>query len=162
MHSYCSRLSLNRIFSQSLMVGVLAAIGLLSGVAPELSQDSHTLVFSSSAYAQATWNKAYIDEAELVRFVRASIRMEIARQEAHEAIQRNNGGIVPEISDCSLQGLSGEIRNIWEQFCNQSESYLRDEGFSNERYNTILRMRQQDPKLQRRIGQIRDLLLNLR
>ncbi|NEP63688.1 MAG: DUF4168 domain-containing protein [Symploca sp. SIO2G7] len=161
MHSYCFRPSLNRIFSQSLMVGVFAAIGVLSGIAPELSQDSPTLVFSSSAYAQATANKANVDDAELERFVRASIRMEIVRQQAYEEIKKNNGGIVPEIPDCSLQGLSGVVRNIWEKFCRQSERYIRDEGFSNERYNTIMRMRQQNSKLRIRIEQERDRQLNL-
>ncbi|NEP12540.1 MAG: DUF4168 domain-containing protein [Symploca sp. SIO2C1] len=134
-------------------MGLLAAIGLLSGIAPELSLDSHTLVFSSSAYAQATFTKTNVDDAELVRFVRASIRMEIARQQAYEDIKRNNGGKVPEIPDCSLQGLSGVVRDIWEQFCKQSERYIREEGFSNERYNEILRMRQQNPKLEIRIEQ---------
>ncbi|NEQ68880.1 MAG: DUF4168 domain-containing protein [Symploca sp. SIO1B1] len=161
MHSYFFRPSLNRIFSQSLMVGVLAAIGVLSGIAPELSQDSQTLVFSSSAYAQATANKAYLDGAELERFVRASIRMEIARQQAYEDIQQNNGGKVPDIADCSLVGLSGVVRDIWENFCRQSERYIREEGFSNERYNEILRMRQQDPKLEIRIQQELDRQIKL-
>ena len=161
MHSYCFPPSLNRIFSQSLIVGVLAAIGLLSGIAPELSPDSLTLVFSSSAYAQATLNKANVDDAELERFVRASIRIEIARQQAYEEIKKNNGGRVPEIPDCSLQGLSGVVRDIWEKFCKQSEGYIRAEGFSNKRYNEIIRMRQQDPEFERRVQKERDRLLNL-
>jgi len=161
MHSYCFQPSLNRIFSQSLIVGVLAAIGLLSGIAPELSQDSHTFIFSSSAYAQATFKKTNVDDAELTRFVRASIRIEKARQQAYEEIKKNNRGTVPEIPDCSLQGLSGVVRDIWENCCKQSEGFIRAEGFSNKRYNEILRMRQQDPNLEKRIQQERDRQLNL-
>ncbi len=161
MYSYCFRPSLNRIFSQSLIVGLLTAIGLLSGIAPELSVDSHTLVFSSSAYAQATFSKSNLDYAELVKFVRAAIKIEKARQQAYEEIKKNNGGTVPEIPDCSLQGLSGVVRNIWQKFCKQSESYIRAEGFSNKRYNEIQIMRQQNPELERRIQQELDRQLNL-
>ena len=136
-------------------------MGLLSGIAPELSVDSRTIVFSSSAYAQATFSKTNVDDTELTKFVRASIRIEKARQQAHEEIKKNNGGTVPEIPDCSLQGLNGVVRDIWEKFCKQSEGYIRIEGFSNKRYNEIQRMRQQNPELEKRIQQERDRQLNL-
>lgn len=145
MTSYYSRSSLNRVLSQSLLVVVLAAIGLLCGLIPEVSKDSHTLAFSSSAYAQA------IDNDELIRYVRASLKIEQLRLVAYNEIKKINGGNVPEISSCSLQGLPANIRPIWQNFCKQSQSITAAEGFSNNRYNAITRMREGNSNLERRV-----------
>jgi len=131
------------------MVGVLAAVGLLSGLTPELSKDSHTLVFSTSAYAQA------VSDEELSRYVRASLKMEQLRLIVYNEIKKINGGNVPEIASCSSQGssqgLPGNIRSILQNFCQQSQSITKAEGFSNTRYNAITVMRQSDGNLERRV-----------
>lgn len=145
MTSYRSRLCLNRILSQSLIVGTLAASGLFCGLVPELSKDSHTLVFTTSAYAQA------VNNDELTRYVRASMRIEALRQVVYDEIKRINGGTVPDIPSCSLQGLPGNIAPIWKRFCAQSQELTEREGFSNSRYNAITRMRQEDPNFEQRV-----------
>jgi hypothetical protein len=145
MTSFCSRPAFNQILCQSLMVGVLAAVGLLSGLTPELSKDSQTLVFSTSAYAQA------VTDEELSRYVRASLKIEQLRLVVYNEIKKVNGGNVPEIDSCSSQGVPGNIRAIWQNFCQQSQSITDAEGFSNTRYNAITRMRQADGNLERRV-----------
>ena len=145
MTFYCFRSSLNRVLSQSLLVVALAAMGLLCGLIPELSKDSHALVFSSSVYAQA------VDNDELIRYVRASLKIEQLRMVAYNEIKKINGGNVPDIASCSLQGLPGNIRPIWQNFCTQSQSITAGEGFSNNRYNAITRMREEDSNLERRV-----------
>lgn len=145
MNSFCSRPAFNQIFFQSLMVGVLAAVGIVSGVTPEFSKDSHTLVFSNTAQAQAVSND------ELSRYVRASLKIEQLRLVVYNEIKKVNGGNVPDIDSCSLQGLPGNIRPIWQNFCQQSQSITDAEGFSNNRYNAITRMRQADANLERRV-----------
>jgi hypothetical protein len=150
MTSYCSRPSLTRIFSQSLLIGTLTTISLFSGLTPGLSRDFQSVVFSSSAQAQA------VNDDELTRYVRASIRIEALRLATYEEIKRANNGTVPEIRSCSLQGLSSNVASIWKRFCSQAEDLIEKEGISNGRYNVITKMRQEDPALERRVLMQRD------
>lgn len=145
MMNLYSRPYFNQFLCQSLLVGALAAIGLLSGLTPGLSKDSHSLVFSSSAYAQD------VSDEELRRYVSASLKIERMRLVVYDQIKRINGGKVPEISSCSSQGLPDNIAPIWQNFCTQSEQVIQGEGFSNSRYNTITKMRQEDPNFEIRV-----------
>jgi hypothetical protein len=147
MISSCSRFSFNRILSQSLIVGLLAAMGMLCGLIPEVSKDSHSFVFSTSAHAQA------VSDEELTRYVRASLKIEQLRLVVYNEIKKVNGGNVPDIPSCSLQRLPGNIRPIWQNFCQQSQSITDAEGFSNNRYNAITKMRQADSTLEQRVRQ---------
>ncbi len=144
---------LNRMFSQSLLIGTLAAIGLLSGLVPGLSKASHTLAFSSAAYAQQ------ISDGELQKYVGVSIQIEKLRQVVYDEIKKVNGGNVPAISSCSASGLPSNISSIWQRFCEQSEALIKRAGFTNSRYNDITRMRQKDPNLEQRVRSIRDSIL---
>lgn len=150
MTSYCSRPYLTRIFSQSLLIGTLTTISLLSGLTPGLSRDFHSVVFSSSAHAQA------VNDDELTRYVRASIRIEALRLATYDEIKRANNGTVPEIRSCSLDGLSTNVASIWKRFCSQAENLIEKQGLSNGRYNAITKMRQEDPTLERRVLMLRD------
>lgn len=151
MTSYCSRPDLTRIFSQSLLIGTLTTISLLSGFTPGLSKDLHTLVFTSSAHAQP------VPEEELTRYVRASLKVEALRLATYDEIKRANNGTVPEIRSCSsLEGLSTEVAAIWRRFCSQAENLIDKQGLTNIRYNTITKMRQDDPNLERRVIKERD------
>lgn len=127
------------------MVAALSAVGLLSGLTPEISLDSHTLVFSTIASAQS------VGDEELSRYVRASLKIEQLRLVVYNEIKKVNGGNVPEIASCSSQGVPGNIRSIWQNFCQQSQSIINAEGFSNTRYNAITQMRQVDGNLERRV-----------
>ncbi len=147
---YCSRPSLSRIFSQSLLIGTLTTISLLAGLTPGLSKDLHTLVFTSSAHAQD------VTADELTRYVRASLRVEALRLATYDEIKRANNGTVPDIRSCSLEGLSSNVAAIWKRFCSQAENLIEKQNLSNSRYNTITKMRQDDPNLERRVLQERD------
>ena len=148
MTSSCFRSCLHRILSQSLVIGTFAAIGLLSGLTPGLSKDFHTLVFSSSAHAQD------VSTEELQSYVTVSKQIELMRRSVYNEIKKVNGGDPPNISSCSLEGLSDNIRPIWQRFCQQSEEIIQRAGFSNSRYNAITRMRQRNPALEGRIQEL--------
>ncbi len=145
MTAYCSQPRSNRLLSQFLIVGALTAIGLLSGLTPELSKDSGTLVFSTSASAQA------VSDQELRNYVSATVEVEMLRQNVYGEIKRLTGGNVPSISSCSEQGLPDNVARIWQRFCQQSEAIIQKYGLSNGRFNAINRMRQGDQDLERRI-----------
>jgi hypothetical protein len=150
MSSSCFQPNLTRIISQSLLVATLTTVGLLSGLTPGLSNNSYTLVFSSSAHAQA------VTDQEVTKYVRASLKIEALRLATYDEIKRANNGTVPDIRSCSLQGLSSEVASIWKRFCSQAEGLIEKEGLTNSRYNTIARMRQEDPNLEKRILKERD------
>lgn len=152
MISYCSRPYLNRILFQSLVVGTLAAIGLLSGVIPELSKDAPTLVFSSVAYAE-------VSPDEIDRYAQAAYQIEQLRQSAYEEIKRINGA-VPEIvcsNPASLRALPRPAQRIARSYCNQSSSIVANffPRGRNRRFNEITNEMQRNPRvrtlIQRRI-----------
>ena len=150
MKSYNSRSHVTRTFSQSLLVVTFTTLSLLSGLTPGFSKNLNTLVFSSSAYAQA------VTDGELTKFVRASLKIEALRLATYDEIKRSNNGTVPEIRSCSLQGLSSEVAAIWKRFCTQAENLIEQEGLTNSRYNAITKMRQEDSNLERRVLKERD------
>lgn len=150
MTYFCSQTAFNRILSQSLIVVALSTVGLLSGLTPGLSKDSHSLTFSSSASAQQ------LSSSELSRYVTVSKQIELMRRSVYDEIKRISGGNVPNITSCSTQGLSGDVARIWQRFCAQSEELIQRAGFTNNRYNAITKMRQNDPDLERRVQQEAD------
>lgn len=143
-----ARPKLNRILSQSLIVGVLSTWGLLSGVTPELSLRSSGFVFSSSAKAQS--------DDEINRYVQAAKEIESSRQRAYNQIKGIIGGEVPSFA-CnqrpgSLNALpAGEARNIADRYCDEAQSIVKKYNFTNESFNAITRRRQTDQALERRI-----------
>jgi hypothetical protein len=74
---------LNRMLSQSLIVGAFATVGILSGITPDISARSG-VVFSSAAYAQA------ISNTEVTNYARSVLVMEPVRQTAFTEIQEND------------------------------------------------------------------------
>lgn len=146
---YGSRIHLNRILSQSLIVGVLSAVGLLSGLAPGLSGRLPVLVTGDSALAQT------ITDAELVNYARAVLAIEPKRQAAYEEIQKKSGSAsVPAIvcsDSTSINKLPGNVRNIAVKFCNESKTLVEKNGLNIARFNEITTLQQNDSALQKRI-----------
>ncbi|MGB7439910.1 MAG: DUF4168 domain-containing protein [Coleofasciculaceae cyanobacterium] len=148
---FCSLAYLNRIFSQSLVVGVFAVIGLLSGVIPNFSENSNTLVFSTAAYAQQT-----VTDKEVTDFANAIMEIEELRQDAFGEIKNMFGGNVPEIvcnDNQSINNLPTQVRNAVQDFCNESSAVVEDhfpQG-KNSRFNQIANLMQNNPSLRQRI-----------
>ncbi|MGQ4646332.1 DUF4168 domain-containing protein [Lyngbya aestuarii] len=136
---------LRRILPQSLLVGAITAFSLLSGLTPDLLGRSPTLIFSSSAYAQA------IDDPELTNYVLASLEIERLRREVYEKIKGRNQGNVPQISCNALDTLPSNIIELGRNFCEESERIVQKYGFSNSRYNVIMRNQASDADLSGRI-----------
>jgi len=151
MTSFCSRLDFNRILSQSLIVGALAASGLLSGIVPGLSKDSPRLVFSASAYA------VDVPAEEITRYAKALLAIEQIRLNAYKEIKIIIGSSnIPEIvcnRPGSISALPGQAQAIAQNYCNQSSAIVANyfpQG-KNTRFNEITSLMQQDPNLQTQI-----------
>jgi Domain of unknown function (DUF4168) len=147
--SSLSRLYSHKIFAQSLVVIALAGIGVLSGVTPEMSKDSHTLVFSSSVYAQTAPT-----EAEITNYAKAVLAMEPLRQNAYNEIKKIMSGAVPDIQCYRTESINSlnpaEARQIAQNYCKQAlalvENYL-----TSARFNQITQMADNDPNLRQKI-----------
>jgi hypothetical protein len=150
MNPYYSRLCLTRLLSQSLVVGILTAIGLLSGVVPELSKNSPSLVFNASAYAQD------VSTDEIRRYAQAVLAIEQIRQAAYREIKIVIGSEVPEIAcnrPASIRALPGEARGLAQNYCKQSSAIVANyfPRGKNGRFNEITSLMQADADLRTRI-----------
>ncbi len=152
MTSYCSGLCLNRILSQSLVVGALTAIGLLSGLTPGLSKNFDTLVIGASVYAQPA-----VTNQEVRSYAQAVLAMEGVRQVAYDEIKKLLGSSsVPEIV-CNrpetINSLPGDAQTLARTYCRQSSAIVANyfpKG-KNARFNEITSLMQENPGLQARI-----------
>ncbi|HBB32507.1 MAG TPA: hypothetical protein DDZ80_20580 [Cyanobacteria bacterium UBA8803] len=144
---YCFRPYLHKILSRSLGVAALATIGILSGVAPELSSNSYTLVFSTAVYAQQA-----VTDAELIGYAQAVLAMEPLRQSAYNEIKKIIG-YVPEV-EChrpdSINTLPSEAQKIAQNYCTQSLALVAN-YLSPVRFNQITRLAEKNEDLRRRI-----------
>ncbi|WP_414584497.1 DUF4168 domain-containing protein [Scytonema sp. PCC 10023] len=143
------RLSLVRILSQSLFVGVIATASLVSSA----------LVLSSKADAQAPQS---VNPNELRSYAKAMLTMEPRRQQAFDEIKKIIGnGEVPKIvcnNKNSLSGLPGKARDIAVNYCQSYQKVVEENGLTIDRYNTITTQVQSNEDLKR---QMYNLLLNL-
>ncbi len=136
------------MLSRALIVGALTTVGLLCGLAPDLSGRAGTLVFSSAAYAQI------ISDEEVKNYAQAGLEIEQVRQKAHDEI-KNIIGTEPPAIDChnpaSLNELTGNARNIATDYCKHSEEIVKSKNLTIARFNAITVNQQSDPSLKKRI-----------
>lgn len=136
--------------SRYLFVTFLSSIGLLWGMIPDLSANSPTLMFSSSAYAQP------VSDEEVVRWATAAYRIEKRRQALVEEIKNRTGGQIPEIT-CDrpqqLDDLNNNIKDDVKNFCEFSRRTIQANQLSVSRFFQINDSRASDKVLQQRIDQ---------
>lgn len=136
-------------FAASLVVGTLTTVGLLSGLAPDLSGHSAAFFFSSAAYAQA------VSDTEVKNYAQAVLQAEPVRQEALDEIMtiigsKNASSIVCHDPN-SLDGLPNNARNVAVDFCNQYKDIVESQKLTITRFNEITVNLQKDPNLEKRI-----------
>ncbi len=140
---------LKQTLFQSLAIGTLATVGLISGVTPDLSASSSALIFSSSAHAQA------VSSSEITMYAKAVLGMEPVRQEAFDEIKRIIGKEPPAIvcnKPESLNALPRNARNIAVNYCKRSREIVASTGLSGDRFNQITLELQNNDNLKRRIS----------
>jgi len=138
-----------RVLPHSLLVGVISALGILTGFVPSLSAPA-SMMFSNAAYAQAA-----VTPEEVQNYARSVLAIEPIRLQAYNEIKRLTGsGDVPAIA-CyqpnSLNNLNRDIRSIAVEYCHQSIQIVERNQLTIGRFNTITTTLQSDPDLASRI-----------
>ncbi|MFB2893135.1 DUF4168 domain-containing protein [Aerosakkonemataceae cyanobacterium BLCC-F50] len=134
---------LNQVISRSLLVTFLASIGVLCGLAPNLSFRSPHLILSSSALAQS------ISDDEVRRFAQAAYAIEIKRQALVQRIV-NSGSSVPDTNCAASGSTSAELKD----FCEFSRQTIEANQLTVGRFQQIRNAMQSDPTLKERIDAV--------
>lgn len=145
----------NRMLLRSLVIFGFSTLGLLSGIAPDVSGRFGSIVFNSAAYAQE------FSDSDIAKFARAAFPIEIERRKTEQKIRAMTGGNVPEIS-CDRQGdisnLSGDVRSAVVDFCKFSADKIRENGLEVGQFNAIKIKYNSDPAVKKRVnGELRRL-----
>lgn len=146
-----------RAWSQSFVVGALAAVGISSGWVPNLAERAPALMFSTAAVAQA----APITDTEIRNYAEAVLAIEGLRVTAYSDIKTIIGSSnIPDIlcnQPGSIDSLPKNVRVVAVKYCNSSKqivakSKLRGtEADSVKRFNEITVLVQRDAGLEKRV-----------
>jgi len=132
---------LNQLCARIVSSSVLASLGILLGLAPELSFQSSNnhqrlarVSFSSFAAAQE------ISPEETNNYAKAGFEVEMLRRDIYQQIKaivnQPPGDIVCDRQE-TLAELQPEVRELTEQFCNQTLEIVRRNNLSVDRYNEL-------------------------
>jgi len=136
--------------SQTLIVGTLATVGLMTGVIPDITAHNSSLIFSSVAAAQQQ-----VDSKEIRNYALAVLGMEPTRQQAYDEIKRIINKEPPAIvcnKPDSFNALPSNARNIAANYCKRSKEIVESNGLTISRFNEITQQLQKDDNLKRRIS----------
>lgn len=138
----------NRMLLRSLLVGAFSTVGLVAGLAPNLSLGS-ILIIGAAAYAQEFSN------TDVVNYAKAVLEAEPLRQTALNDIKQTlPSGAVPQIS-CdekeTWSQLPENARNIASSYCNQYEGIVKKYFSSFNQFNQITKNVRNNPDFKKRI-----------
>lgn len=143
-----SKIRLNRTLRQSLLAGFISAAALASGWAPGWYGQSPMPVFGAAAQAQE------ISAAEITNYARAVLAIEPKRLGASQEIKGIAGGSVPRVvcnETRAINGLSGNVRGIVVNYCDQAKKIIESNGLTIASFNKITLLQQADPAVKARI-----------
>ena len=133
---------------QSLFAGIISAAALASGWAPGLYGQSPSLVFGAAAQAQEMSNE------EITSYARSVLAIEPRRDRAYNEIKGIVGGSVPRVvcnETQEINRLSGNVRGIAVNYCQQAKKIIETNGLTVSRFNQLTLLQQRDPAVKQRI-----------
>ncbi|MBD0308972.1 MAG: DUF4168 domain-containing protein [Microcoleus sp. T1-bin1] len=143
-----SKLGFNRMLRQSLFAGIISAAALVGGWAPGLYGQSPSLVFGASAQAQEISNE------EITSYARSVLAIEPKRLGASQEIKGLAGGSVPRVvcnETSQINRLSGNVRGIVVNYCQQAKKIIETNGLTVSRFNQLTLLQQANPAVKQRI-----------
>ncbi|WP_036478369.1 DUF4168 domain-containing protein [Myxosarcina sp. GI1] len=114
--------------------GIMAAMGIMCGLIPEVSVRSFPLTGITYAYARD------YTEDEARNYARAGFEVELLRQKAYQEIKSSISGAPPNIvcnQPETLQDLDRQVRQIAERYCNESRQIVREHNLTIDRFNEL-------------------------
>lgn len=160
MNYHHASTSLQKILSSGLITGVLSGFSLLVGAVPSLviptltapASHTFTLDIGTTAAAQETFS-----DREITNYARSLLRIEPLRQNIFNQIKQMLGSsAIPNIVCNELTSssqLTGQARDIAEDYCQESKQIVESNGLTIRRFNQITRALSNDPLLQMQILQ---------
>jgi hypothetical protein len=136
----------HRLLSQSILVATLAIAGVISGLAPNFSQQSSNLFFNSPAYAQSR-----VSDTELRQFALAAYRIERERQQLYTEAKRALNPVPANL--CSQPNLPANLPNLCNNFLVNADQSIRESGLSAARFYEIYNRKEKDAALRARIDE---------
>ncbi len=138
----------NRMLLRLVVVAGLSSVGLLWGLAPDVSGRGR-IVFGSAAYAQD------FSDSDIAKFAHAALPIEMERRNTQQKIKDMTGGNVPEIG-CNqpenLASLSGDVRSAVVDFCKFSADKIKENGLEVGQFNAIKIRYNSDPAVKKRVN----------
>lgn len=132
---------LTKLYVRILSSSLLAVMGLMGGLIPELSVrslDNNTPSLTISLAQNAHGQEFTPEETE--NYARAGYKVELLRRETYQQIQNLINEPPPNIvcdQPETLSNLNSEVRAIANNFCNQSQQIVRENNLSISRYNEL-------------------------
>jgi hypothetical protein len=127
---------------KSFYIGSLAAFGFFAS----------SIVSSAKADAQAA---SSVDNNEIVKYSRALLTIEQSRLQAFDEIKKISGGNeVPAIvcnKPQTITALPRKARDIATNYCQRSQTIVKDSGLSIQRFNNITLKLRNDDSLKKQI-----------
>ncbi len=133
---------------RSLLVTVLAILGVVGGVIPEFSWQKNKFSFNYFAYSQD------FNDTQIVNYANVVLSIEPLRQDAYQKIQKIIGRTPPNIA-CdqkeTFKGLPNEAQKVAVNYCNQSRLIVQNSGLSVNQFNDMTLRVRSDQELKRRV-----------
>lgn len=136
--------TLIRPLSRLSAIGLVSALGVLSGWVPGFSSHQSLMVFDAPSYAQSA-----ISNDDIVRYARTVLDMEPLRQASYQSVKRQMNGVPGNV--CRQGNVSASVKGVCNRFLNQSAQIIKKHGLSTEEYNAITRRLGSDKGLRNRI-----------
>jgi len=133
---------------QSLFAGIISAAALAGGWAPGLYGQSPSLVFGARAQAQEISNE------EITSYARSVLAIEPKRLGASQEIKGIAGGSVPRVvcnETQEINRLSGNVRGIVVNYCQQAKKIIETNGLTVSRFNQLTLLQQKNPAVKQQI-----------
>ena len=114
--------------------GILAAMSIISGIAPKISLQSNFLTWENAVYAQE-----YTSD-EIYNYAKAGFEVEMLRQQVYQEIKSMVNQPPPEIT-CdrpeTINNIPNNIRGIANNYCDRSRQIVRENNLSIQRFNQL-------------------------
>lgn len=143
-----SKMKINQWVSKSLLIGLLAGVGVCAGAVPNFLV-KQPFVGGGVAVAQN------FSDQEITSYARTVLKLEQIRLQAYNDMKQKIGsGNIPNIvcnQPETLNSLNRDVRSIAINYCNQSKQIVETNGLTSAKFNGITVSQQNNPSLQKRI-----------